>query len=289
VTCQRAIALWQTALTTYQQSHQSANAAIVLENLARVYQQVGQTEQAIAQWEQAIALYQQMGDQAQVARMLTEQAQAYSQLGQYRQAIALLCHVPGEETCIPGSAVAIAQTVGDRATEAAALGSLGEAYCLKGDYDRAMQYLQDSLAIAREMESPILVSALNSLGNTAVSLAQVNYRRASLAEETEGADSAWVTLSDTNRFRQTGLQYDEQALIYFQEGLTVAEQYQDAVNQLRSLLGAVAPAYRTGKATMAASHVQTAQDLLMQLPSSQDKVYTAIDLAHLLDPIPSMV
>ena len=100
-----------------------------------------------------------------MGRMLTEQAQSYMRLGQYREGIALLCGIltpppapplQGEgsnflasssssssspsslsspsfpPSCLPGSALQIAITYSDKLGEAAAIGSLGDAYRLKG-------------------------------------------------------------------------------------------------------------------------------------------------------------
>jgi tetratricopeptide (TPR) repeat protein len=143
-----AIAILKTALTQYQQSHDRPNTAIVLENIARTSQQLGQSDQAIAYWQQAISLYQQLGNSAKLGRALTEQAQAYTNLGQPKTAIVLLCHEiepadldesPNQSvTCVVNSALQLAQTTQDKTLEAAALGSLGEAYRLLGEYEAAI-------------------------------------------------------------------------------------------------------------------------------------------------------
>lgn len=138
---QGAISQWQTALTAYRKTNNSANEAIVLENLVRAYQQIGQNDQAISSWEQAIAHYRQMGDSQQVGWTLTEQAQLYSSLEQSRKAIAILCGAfGGEQACVRESALQIARAQKDRSSEAAALGSLGDAYRLRGDYKQAIAH-----------------------------------------------------------------------------------------------------------------------------------------------------
>lgn len=111
---QAAIALWQQALSSYQATEDNPNTVIVLENLARVHQQIGQTEQAIAFWSQVTEQYQQAGNKQQLGRSLTELAQGYSSLGQHRQAIALLCGQSNskiKEQCSVDSAIAIASTL----------------------------------------------------------------------------------------------------------------------------------------------------------------------------------
>lgn len=131
-----AIEVWEAVLKTYQANDDRPNTAIVLENLARTYQQVGQMDQALQGWQRVTDLYRLFGNQQKVGRLLTEQAQAHSRLGQHRRAIALLCNPKSElgsapttaTICQSGSAIAIVHQLGDRLGEAAALGSLGSAY-----------------------------------------------------------------------------------------------------------------------------------------------------------------
>lgn len=276
---QSAIAHWQTALNTYRNTNNLSNQAIVLENLARGYQAIGQTNQAIAHWEQANVIYLRLKDLPQLGRSLTEQAQVYSQLGQYREAITLLCGTPASESCAQGSAIEIAHSAEDRSGLAAAMGSLGEAYRLKGNYLQATQYLQQSLELAQQLNNPLYISsALNSLGNTYTGLAQLSYRRAKSAERRGD------TLEAEN-LRRKGLDYNAQALKSFQSGLTLAQQQNHLFNQMRSLLGTIASYYRAENTSAAKASLQQALSLLEQLPNSQDKVYAAIDLTHLLQPI----
>nr|RNJ66188.1 MAG: CHAT domain-containing protein [Leptolyngbya sp. IPPAS B-1204] len=276
-----ALPLWQAALSIYQDSQQLEQAAIVLENLARAHQQLGQVSEAVTYWQQAVDIYRQLGHLQQTGRMLTEQAQALSRLGQHRQAIALLC---GDgTTCSVNSAVALAQQNNDGIGTAAALGSLGEAYRLIGDYNRAIQVLQQALAVAETLEQPTYrIATLNSLGNAHVNLAQLSYRRANSAEQRGDRQEA------TQR-RQIGQQADRQALSYFQQGLILAESdsgrsSSPASSQLRVLLSSVAPFYRTDQPDAAKAAVQQALQLWQTLPDSQTKAYAAIDLAHLLQP-----
>ena len=268
-----AIAQWQTALTIYQDTKNPTNEAIVLENLARAYGQTGQINQAIGNWEQAIANYRQVENWQQVGRALTEQAQAYSRIGQQRRAIALLC---GEsEGCVPGSAVQLAQEQNDRFGEAAALGSLGEASRLRGDYEKAIESLQTSLKIARNIHNPQLrSSALNSLGNAYSSLAQVNSRRANSARQIGEIEQA-------NQLEQAASRNNAQALAYFEESLKLAQEQNNQLGQMRSLLNTIPLYYRQQANDKANQHLQQALALLPTLSQTQEKVYAAIDLAML--------
>ncbi|HBL11364.1 MAG TPA: hypothetical protein DD379_08140 [Cyanobacteria bacterium UBA11162] len=272
-----AIAQWETALSSYRNTNNRSEVAIVLENLARAYQQIGQIERAINYWHQAIATYRQMGNRQQVGRMLVEQAQAYSSLGQHLRAIAILCNPSGSENiCAKDSALQIARATKDRILEAAALGSLGNAYRFRGDYTQAINYLDASLKIAQEIDNSVYrASALNGLGNTYTNLALINYRRADLANSR--GDS-----TEADKFSQQAVSNDIKALQYFEQSIATAS---DVQGKMRGLLNSIPAYYRTNAATLASEALKQALSLLEQLPDARDKVYAAIELAHLLQPV----
>lgn len=277
---QGAISDWQAALASYQQTQDLAREAIVLENLARAFQVLGQTNQALSYWEQATDRYRQLNDGPQVGRMLTEQAQAYSRLGQQRQAIALLCgSLAGEATCTNDSALQIARATNDAIGQAAALGSLGEAHRLLGEYEQATQYLQSGQTVAQSIDNAVYrVSMLNGLGNTYAGLAQVSYRRAESAAQAGDQQEA-------EQLTETGTGQDRQALKYFEEGLSFAKAQSNSTEQLRLLLDAIPSHYRISDLPGATAKIQQAAALLPQLPDSQTKAYAAIDLTRLLQPV----
>lgn len=289
---QTAIATWQSALDLYQQNGNLTYAAVVQENLARAHQQIGETTAAIAQWEQAVSLYQQLDDQPQLGRMLTELAQAYSSQGQHRRAIALLCGAASGATssadCTAGSALQLATANGDPVAQAAALGSLGEAYRLSGSYQQAIQSLEAGLAVATEAEQPSYQAAvLNSLGQTYAAQAQINDRR---AEDAARRSSQTLDLDDLDslpagtdavRYRQAAIQEAETARDYFQQSWQIAQAQADPTRQLQALLGLVAVHQRLADQPTAQTYWQQAVTLLDQIPDSHTKVYTAIELAHL--------
>ncbi len=283
---QGAIEPWQNALEVYQRTNNRANAAIIRENLARTYQKIGHIEQAISYWQQAIADYQELGDWQQIGRMKTELAQAYSRFGQARKAIALLCGVPDsrqQESCPEGSAVQIAQAHHDRDGEIAAHGSLGEAYRLRGDYDQAIAHLNRSLKIAQELNHPASgASTLNNIGNVYMAQAQLTEGYANSAQQ-RGANTK------ASEFRQEAIEYYQQAQTHFQQSLQLAQN--DQFGQMRVLRNLIKLYYRPKESTLpnaannAATTLKQAQNLLKQLPDSQDKVYAAIELAKLEQPM----
>lgn len=282
---QGAIAPWEAALDYYEQHPNLADEATVLENLARAHQSLGQATEAIALWQDVIDRYGQLQSSPsaqqpeyvqQLGRSLTEQAQIYSRIGQSRKAVTLLCgSFDGQNSCVEGSALAIAQTSADPLGETAALGSLGQAHRLMGDYDLAREYLNAALAIAQQADNPLLEASIHAdLGATAASQAVMRYRQYASAE----------SLGDTAQasdLRNEGQAYDQMALQQFQQSLSRPIL---PLNRLRVLLATIPVYDRTGLTTDAQQSRQQAETLLNQLPDMQEKALATIDLALLQMP-----
>jgi CHAT domain-containing protein/tetratricopeptide (TPR) repeat protein len=297
-----AIQVWQSLNTN--SHHSIATNLDVQRYLVRAYQQVGQMDQAIAQLNQLIVHYRQIGSWQQFSHMLIEQAQIYTTLGHHRKAISLLC---GEHrtpsNCLPETAVAISRNVNDSTGEAAALGSLGNAYRLRGEYDRAIAHLQQSLEIAHQIRHPVyLMVASNGLGNTYASLAKRNYRLRQFA--LQAGDQQAV-----EKFTQTAIDRDRQAISAFETSLALARSQGDTVTEVGLLLNlAIAyhkkhetgikasprtpnPEPRTPNPQLPNPHptpdtlLQQAQAVFNRIPNSRSKAYAAIRLATLLQQV----
>jgi CHAT domain-containing protein len=269
-----AIEIWEKALVIYQNNYNSGAEVIVRENLARAYQETGKSEKAIIYWQQIIAYYEQVRNFTKMGRSLTEQAQIYSSLGQPQKAIALLCNPDQNQTCSPKSAVEIAHTYKDLIGESTALGSLGDANRLVGNYDLAIKNLKSSLTIANKLNLPELrVAVLNSLGNAHISLALVKYRR---------ADSAIQRGDDVTKLLNDAKQEDQKALQYLQTSLEIARSQKDSASEMRSLLRII-PLYDRNNAKIEAiNNLQQGIKLLESLPNNREFVYATIDLVNLL-------
>ncbi|NER25624.1 MAG: CHAT domain-containing protein [Symploca sp. SIO1C2] len=306
---QAAIKPWENALKFYQDTSNHEYSATVQENLARAYQKIGDIEEEIRYWKQAINNYEELRDQRQMGLVATELAQAYSRFGQSRKAIALLCGSSDAQeavTCTGGS-LEIAKQFADREGEMAALGSLGEAYRLRGKYERAIARFKESLEIAQELNNLVAqASNLNNLGNAYWTIAQLTNSYANSAQQ-RGAKNR------EREYLENALSEYNQALTYFQESLQLASSQNDLFAQMRALqfikryhrleevrqrLKAIRP-WATGSpmhenpsllvSASLSPHlslnveatIQQVLELLNQLPDSRDKVYAAIELAQL--------
>lgn len=297
-----AIDRWQAAIALYLETENSPDRAIVLENLARAYQQTGEPSAALGYWQSATAVYAALQDRVNLGRSLTQQAQTYSQLGQPYQAIGLLCSPVAEattsavvtdtdftetavtdaetgafvDTCNVDSAMQITQRAGDAITQVAVFGSLGEAYRTIKAYPLALQSLQAGLAIATDLEASTQQALLhNSLGTLYKEQSEFSYQQAASARRSAtGLEAAFYAVAKEN---------DEMALAHFAQSEAMASQLNAPTLAVKALLGQMAIYAHGGVQGIAqldsiAKARTQAITLWSQLPSTQEKVYLAMQL-----------
>lgn len=283
-----ALEQWRTALETLETEGSWGQQAIVHENMARAYQQVGQSDLALTAWGEAIRLHRQFGDTTQLNRALTEQAQVYLSLGQHRRAIALLC-LPLSDTgtqpprltqltdCEPSSALVLAQDAGDVLGEVAALGSLGEAYRLRGNAVEADLVLRRGLALAQSQQvNALRVPLLNSLGNLVARQAQLAFRRA------EGAAQLGIP-GFVQQFSEQAEAYEAEAQDLLEQALALAPRQSSGEFQTRLNL---LPIYRRqGNSAAIAATRQRLGDLINGAVANRETTYGAIALARSVQPL----
>ncbi|MFN6462568.1 MAG: CHAT domain-containing protein [Nostoc sp. DedVER02] len=280
-----AIKYWQEALN--QDKNNPDSTAIINENLARAYQEIGDNKEAIASLSAAIRDYGAVENIQQVGRMKSELAQVYSSLGQPRKAIALLCgklvdksksyeNQPSHEIeCTPESATQIATKYNDKIGQVAALGILGEAYRLIGDYNQAILYLR----IAQKLDPGSEFLLLNSLGNAYKSRAQLRELQA------DSANKAGIS-SKESKFIQQSIEDYKLAYQYFDKSTKLASDHKDNLAEMRGLLNLIQLDSQTNKSKVINDSefnktLEDALKVLESLPDSATKVYGAIDLAYL--------
>ncbi len=282
-----AIEHWQAAIAHYSTAENSPDRAVILENLARAYQQTGEPTESLGYWQSATAVHVALQDWPKVGRTLTQQAQTYSRLGQPYQAIGLLCSpadvpTPVDESlealpqCAADSAVHLTQVAADAIAQIAALGSLGEAYRATKNYPLALRALRSALAIASEQESLSQQALLhNSLGNLYKERAELSYQQAASARRgATGSAALFYTAATEN---------DQLALDHFRQSRAIAQRLPLPALEVKALLGQMA-VYAHGKSpgTSQLDSVQSARaqaaEIWEQLPPTQEKVYLALQL-----------
>ncbi|MEC4894341.1 MAG: CHAT domain-containing protein [Oscillatoria sp. PMC 1051.18] len=137
--------------------------AQTLNTQGRLQLALGETESALKSWQQAEIHYQQANNEAGLLKSRINQAQALKILGFYRRALDILSESSQQ-----------IQTLADSHLKAAGLRSLGNAFLLVGNFDRATENLQLSLQLAQQINSaPDISAAWYDLGNTARSQQQL--------------------------------------------------------------------------------------------------------------------
>lgn len=275
-----AIALWQNALGAHSETGTPGNRAIILENLARAYQQTGRFSEALTLWQEALALYSSINATEKFAPVRTEQAQIYSALGQPREAIVLLCGEPVGDTCAPGTAVELAMAQGNLRIQAAALGSLGEAYRAIQAYEQALYYSErQGLAIAQQQaDSQLLALLHSSIGMTYSQQARDGYLRANAAAQRSANSSA-------QGLYQAAWHSDQKAKRHLKKSLSLFRERGQIPGQEKALLALFDVLSRSGETPEAKQVFEQAFSLWEALPNNREKVSVAIRLAKRPQPI----
>ncbi|RAM51705.1 MAG: hypothetical protein C6Y22_10345, partial [Hapalosiphonaceae cyanobacterium JJU2] len=131
--------------------------AQTLDIQGRLQLAIGQPEEALKTWQQAENIYTQINDQNGVVRSQINQAQALISSGFYRRAEATLLQVNQ-----------ILRSQSDSPEKTVMLRSLGDVLQLVGKFPESHAVLEQSLAVAKRLQSPNYIAAsLFSLGNNA--------------------------------------------------------------------------------------------------------------------------
>ena len=153
----QALFIWSNILQ--QSDINLATQAVVYNNQAALYRQIGQPGKAISTWQKAIAIYRQSPPKRSpylLAAVLVDKAQAHNDLGQTDFSILLL-----------QEAISIARQ--KKLTEIQAVGhqALGNAHTIVGENDLAIANYSKSLATAKKLnDNKLIVVALNNLSNS---------------------------------------------------------------------------------------------------------------------------
>jgi tetratricopeptide (TPR) repeat protein len=138
-----AITLYQQSLELTEQIGDVKVKAATLHNLAIIYAQQGQVSEAITLYQQSLELTEQIGDVKVKAATLHQMAGIYAQQGQVSEAITLYQR-----------SLELEEQIGDVQGKAATLAMMGQLLAdQQGEFDTAIAYLQESLAILQRIQS----------------------------------------------------------------------------------------------------------------------------------------
>lgn len=259
-----AIVAWQSVLEQYQRARNTADAAVLAENIGNAYQNLQEYQQAIAMWEVAGSNYQRLRNWSGLGRVILAQAQVWMRMGE---------RLKGIEAC--NRVLRLAQTYQIPGLEMGARCQLGEIYWLRGNQDRAIRELEASSKLAGQLEDQEAQRQIyRILGNVYTSIALTYYRRVEtlsrLGDEREAKE-----------IHDMAIKTDRKAIASFRQVLTLAQQNNLIADQVRALLYLVPPVARNGQLETAQTQLDQAKFLLQILPDSVEKAYLLSKLAVL--------
>ena len=234
-------------------------------DLAEIYRHLGQYSQAIAHWQKAIELVQTQNTRLQkphltkLSQLKVDLARAYIYLGQANLAIPLLQEAFG--------IAKQAQKAQKTEIENAAQRSLGDAYRISGEYDKAIAAYTNSLEKTQSPE--INTKILNGLVDVYQLRSQQYFvdARGVAAEGDLSLYNEYIQLAETDRIK-------------------AQEAAKRAVELSKSLVDVVAVRALINFSRLSPAKVTTADfkrmlSIVERLPASRSKVYLAVNLARL--------
>jgi tetratricopeptide (TPR) repeat protein/CHAT domain-containing protein len=191
------------------------NAEMVCNNLAMVYNGLGQTSKAVEYYEKSLEICRKVGDVRGEGQTLNNLGVLYDGWGQYQKAVEYY-----------EKALEIKRKVGDIRGEGITLSNLGNVYSNWGQYQKAIDLYEKSLEIARKIQNPKSEgNALNNLGIVYKNWGQ--YQKA--VEYYEKSLQIYRKVGD---IRGEGRTFDNLGNVYSHWG-----QYQKAVEYYEKSLG----------------------------------------------------
>ena len=132
---------YQQALPLWRAVGDPSGEASTLNNIGKVYSDLGEKQQALEYYQQALPLSRAVGDRTNEARLLNNIGAVYSALGEKEQALEYY-----------QQALPLWRAVGDRSGEAVTLNNIGGIYDDLGEKQQALDYYQQTLPLSRAVE-----------------------------------------------------------------------------------------------------------------------------------------
>jgi tetratricopeptide (TPR) repeat protein len=228
----------EAAVTAARRLGDRAAEGIHVGTLGGTYRALGQAERAMEHYQQALVIAREIGDRGLEGDQLCNLGIAYRALGQveraiehYQQALAITREIGA------ASAEHSAEWTHARRSEGVNLGNLGNAYHDLGQVERAIEYLEQALAIARDIGDRSLEgNQLGNLGNAYKDMGQVKraieYLEQALAIAREIGDRS----SEGNQLGNLGIAYHalgqvERTIEHLEQALAIARDIGDRGNE----------------------------------------------------------
>jgi tetratricopeptide (TPR) repeat protein len=227
---QQALNYYNQSLPLWRQVGDKAGEATILTNIGAVYNNLGEKQQALEYYNQSLPLLQQVRDQAGVANTFNNIGKVYDSLGDKQQALNYY-----------NQSLPLSRQVRDKAQEAATLNNIGSVYSDLGDKQQALKYYNQSLPLSRQVRDKAQEAAtLNNIGSVYDNLGDkqqaLKYYNQSLPLSRQVGNKAQEAATLNN----IGSVYDnlgdkQQALNYYNQSLPLSWQVGDKAQEAATL------------------------------------------------------
>ncbi|NEQ40866.1 MAG: CHAT domain-containing protein [Okeania sp. SIO3I5] len=273
-----AIAKWQEALLLFRKTGNLSREAVTLNNIAAVYDKLGEKQTALNFYEQALPLRRQVGDRPGEARTLNNIGFVYDSLGEKQTALHFY------EQALP-----LRRKVGDRYGEATTLNNIGLVYDSIGEKQTALNFYQQALTLRQE---------LGDRSGEADSFNNIGFVYDSLGEKQTALDFYEQALPIYQQVREggreattlnnIGLVYDslgekETALDFYQQALPLYQQVGDRSGKATTLNNIALVYDGLGKKQIALNFYQQALPLYEQVGDRSGEATTLNNIGLVYD------
>ncbi|GAX41323.1 TPR repeat-containing protein [Tolypothrix sp. NIES-4075] len=135
---QQALSFYNSSLPLRRAVGDRSGEANTLNNIGKVYSDLGQNQQALSFYNSSLPILRAVGNRSGEANTLNNIGKVYSDLGQNQQALSFY-----------NSSLPLSRAVGDRSGEATTLNNIGRVYDALGQKQKALEFYNSSLPLRR--------------------------------------------------------------------------------------------------------------------------------------------
>jgi CHAT domain-containing protein/tetratricopeptide (TPR) repeat protein len=274
----QAIGKWEQALKLYRQINDKKSEATILNNIGRVYSNLGDKQKALAYLDQALPLVRQVGNKRGEATTLNEIGTVYYSLGEKQKALTYY-----------DQALPLDRQVGDKGGEATTLNNIGQLFSDLGEKQKALQYFDQALPLLRQVGNKGgEATTLNNIAGVYSDLGEkqkaLSYYDQALPLDRQVGDKGGeaTTLSNIGKvFSDLGEK--QKALTYYDQALPLRRQVGDKRGEATTLNNIGKVYDNLGEKQKALSYYDQALPLLRQVGNKGGEATTLTNIGGVYD------
>ncbi len=257
---QKALDYYSKSLPLWQEMRDKAGEAGTLNNIGRVYDDLGEKQKALDYFNKALPLSQEVKDKKGEATAQNNTGMVYSDLGEKQKALYYL-----------NQSLLLRREVRDKAGEATTLNKIGRVYDDLGEKEKALDYFNQALTLSREVNDKAGEAAtLTGIGAVYSDLGDkqkaLDYLKQSLLLSREMADKAGEAFTLNNIGRVYNNWGEKQkALDYYNQSLPLSREVGDKVQEARTLTNIAVVEVDRGNLNEALTQIKPAAEIIENL------------------------